>query len=72
MAIIDSGKFIDNNGKFKKVYLAGKLINTKTNSSELDEIYSFKDGSIKNNTPNKNFAVSAYYSFVNLFTIVVE
>ena len=72
MAIIDSGKFIDNNGNFKKIYLAGKLINTKQSISELDEIYTFKEGKIKNNTPNKNFAVSAYYSFVNLFTIVVE
>lgn len=72
MAIIDAGKFMDDNGRFKKVYLAGKLINTKKNSSELDEIYTFKEGKIKNNTPNKNFAVSAYYSFVNLFTIVVE
>jgi len=72
LAIIESGKFINDEGKFQKVFLVGKLINTKTSDKEIDSIYNFKDGNIKNNTPNKNFAAAAYYSFVNLFTIVVE
>jgi hypothetical protein len=69
LAIIDLGRVFDNiSGKSKKIYLAGKIINTKKESTDLEKIYKFNEG----NTNNTNFAVSAYYSFVCLFTIVLE
>ena len=73
LAIIDLGRLFNNeNGKSKKVYLAGKIINTKDDSKDLEEIYTFNQGEILKNTNNTNFSVSAYYSFVCLFTIVLE
>jgi hypothetical protein len=73
LAIIDLGRLFNNiSGKSKKVYLAGKIINTKTDTSDLEKMYTFNEGEILKNTENTNFAVSAYYSFVCLFTIVLE
>ena len=72
LSIIDLGKNFDESNVSKHIFLIGKLINTKNDSKELDEIYKFKEGVIQRNTTNKNFAVSAYYSFVCMFTIVVE
>lgn len=73
LAIIDLGRFFDERiGNSKKIYLAGKIINTKKDSSDLEKIYSFSEGEIIKNNSNTNFAVSAYYSFVCLFTIVLE
>ena len=73
LAIIDLGRIFDNiSSKSKKVYLAGKIINTKNDSKDLEKIYNFNEGEILKNTNNTNFAISAYYSFVCLFTIVLE
>ena len=73
LSIIDLGKVFNNiTGESKKVYLAGKIINTKNSSEDLEKIYSFNEGEILKNTKNTNFAISAYYSFVCLFTIVLE
>jgi len=72
LSFIDLGSFINNRNVSKKVFLVGKLINTKDNQKELDEAYNFKSGEIQKNTSNKNFAVSAFYSFVCMFTIVAE
>jgi len=73
LAIVDLGRVYNNiTGKSKKIYLAGKIINTKKDNSELEDLYSFSEGEILKNSENTNFAVSAYYSFVCLFTIVLE
>ena len=73
LAIIDLGRvFNELTGHSKKVYLAGKIINTKKDSSDLEKIYTFNEGEVLKNTKNTNFAVSAYYSFICLFTIVLE
>jgi len=73
LSIIDIGTVFDNiTSKSKKVYLAGKIINTKESSDDLEKIYNFNEGEILKNTNNTNFAISAYYSFVCLFTIVLE
>ena len=73
LSIIDLGRvFNSTTGESKKVYLAGKIINTKNDSKDLEKIYHFNEGEILKNTENTNFAISAYYSFVCLFTIVLE
>ena len=73
LSILKVGNIIDKeDGKVKKVYLAGKVLNTKENSEDLEEIYTFNQGRILKNTKNTNFAISAYYSFVCLFTIILE
>lgn len=75
LSIIDIGDFYDKeNACYKKVFLAGKIINT---SSEIDtekvsSLYSFNLEEITKNTKNTNFAISEFYSFVCLFTIVAE
>lgn len=73
LSIVSLGDFYDKQeNKIKKVYLAGKIINTRENSEDLDVLFNFNNGIINNNTTNKNFAVSAYYSFLCMFTIVIE
>lgn len=72
LSFIELGSFFSKKNISKQVFLIGKLINTKNENSDLDEIYNLNEGVIQKNTPNKNFAVSAYYSFVCMFTIVVE
>jgi len=72
LSFIDLGQFINRKNISKKVFLVGKLINTKDNQKELDLAYNFSSGEIQKNTANKNFAISAYYSFVCMFTIIAE
>lgn len=57
----------------KKIYQAGKIINSRNDSenNDLDFIFNFNNTS-NNLLSNKVFAISAYYSFVCLFTIVIE
>ena len=66
------GEFYDRRSvSTKKVYLIGKFFNTRENSKDLDVLFSFNDG--KENLSNNNkFAFSAYFSFVCLFTLVIE
>jgi len=73
LSIIDLGRVFNNiTNESKQVYLAGKIINTKNSTKDLEKIYTFNEGEILKNTKNTNFAISAYYSFVCLFTIVLE
>ena len=73
LSIIDLGTVFGNNYvSSKKVYLVGKIINTKESTEDLEKIYTFNEGEILKNTSNTNFAISAYYSFICLFTIVLE
>ena len=73
LSIVKLGKMFEKeSGSTKTIYLVGKIINTKNDSKDLESIYSFNKGEILKNTKNTNFAVSAYYSFVCLFTIVLE
>ena len=69
---IKAGEFYDNNSaKLKKVYLVGKLFNTREDTSDLDVLFMFNNG-VVNLESDREFTFSAYFSFVNLFTIVVE
>ena len=66
------GEFYDKTtAKTRKVYLIGKFFNTRDNAEDLDVLFSFNDGST--NLDNKNiFTFNAYFSFVCLFTLVIE
>lgn len=72
LSFIKIGNFYDkSSSSTKKVYLIGKIINSRENANDLDTIFSFNNGSI--NLKNKStFAISAFYSFVTLFTLVIE
>lgn len=61
--------YIDN--VLKKVYLIGKIINSRDVDEDLDSIFSFNDGTI-NLKSNSTFILSAYYSFITMFTLIVE
>lgn len=66
------GDFYDKkNVSTKKVYLIGKFFNTRENSSDLDVLFSFNNGDI-NLESNNTFVFSAYFSFICLFTLVIE
>jgi hypothetical protein len=75
MFIIKTGEFYDEeDNTIKRVYQAGHIINTRNDVDEtLKEVFS-----LKNENPNysnnnvKSFALSAFYSFIVLFTIVIE
>lgn len=69
---IEVGKFFDKvELKSKKVYLIGKIINTKDDITDLDVFFSFNNGDINLETTS-NFAISAYFSFICMFVLVVE
>ena len=72
LSIVKIGSFYDKDSFVtKKVYLVGKVINTRNNTEDLDTLFSFNDGKI--NLKNKStFAISAYYSFLTLFTMIIE
>lgn len=55
----------------KKVYLIGKIVNSRESDEDLDKIFSFNDGTV-NLKNTSTFAISAYYSFVTMFTLIVE
>ena len=66
------GSFYDK-GSFttKKVYLIGKFLNTRDNTKELDILFNFNNGEV--NLKSKDaFSLSAFFSFVCLFTLVIE
>ena len=72
LSFVKLGNFFDKeNSATKSVYLIGKVINSRSDSSDLDVLFSFNNGKINLNNKSK-FALSAYYSFVTLFTLVVE
>ena len=72
LSFIKLGEFFDKGiSSTKKVYLIGKVVNSRDNSKDLEVLFNFNDGKI--NLKNKSkFAISAYYSFVTLFTLVIE
>lgn len=69
---IKIGKFYDKSTlTVKKVYLVGKIINTRDDASDLDVLFNFNNGQV-NLEGNNTFALSAYFSFICMFTIVIE
>tara|TARA_B100000212_G_C27384057_1_gene538394 strand:+ start:1442 stop:2533 length:1092 start_codon:yes stop_codon:yes gene_type:complete len=72
LAFIKLGNFYDKTSSTtKKIYLIGKIINSREDTGDLDLMFTFNDGKI--NLKNKStFAISAYYSFITLFTLVIE
>jgi|11_taG_2_1085331.scaffolds.fasta_scaffold00147_5 hypothetical protein len=66
------GDFYDKNlGTTKKIYLIGKFFNTRENTKDLDILFNFNDGNISLDS-DKSFALSAFFSFVCLFTLIIE
>ena len=59
------------NSVSKKVYLVGKIIQTKNKNDDFNKMYNLNDVVFKDNN-NTGFSVSNYYSFINLFTIIIE
>jgi hypothetical protein len=72
LAFVKLGSFFDNeSSSLKTVYLIGKIVNSREDSKDLDTLFDFNNGKI--NLKNKsNFAISAFYSFVTMFTLIVE
>ena len=69
---IKAGEFYDKNtASIKKVYLVGKLYNTRQDSTDTDVLFMFNNG-VVNLESDKEFTFSTFFSFVNLFTIVIE
>lgn len=72
LSFIKIGSFFDKeNSTTKHVYLIGKVVNSREDSSDLDVLFNFNNGKINLNSKSK-FALSAYYSFITLFTLIVE
>ena len=73
MSFIKIGDFYDKKDKnTKKVYLIGKIINSREDEDDLDIISSFKDQNSINLKNKQVFTISAFYSFICLFTLVIE
>ena len=73
LSFIKIGDFYDKKDKnTKKVYLIGKIINSREDEDDLDVISSFKDQNSINLKNKQVFTISAFYSFVCLFTLVIE
>ena len=74
LSFIKAGNFYDRKSlTTKRVYLVGKIIDTRDSSEDLDVLFNFNNGNINlDNSDNNTFAISSYFSFINLFTLVVE
>ena len=75
LSFVRLGSFFDKKEKKSKtVYLIGKIINSRTSqeTKDLNMLFKFDNGKIDDTQKNKNFALSAFYSFVCLFTLVIE
>jgi hypothetical protein len=73
LSFIKIGDFYDKKDKnTKKVYLIGKIINSREDEDDLDIISSFKDQNSINLKNKQVFTISAFYSFICLFTLVIE
>ena len=75
LSFIRLGNFFDKKeNKSITVYLIGKIINSRTSqeTKDLNMLFKFDNGKIDDTQKNKNFALSAFYSFVCLFTLVIE
>ena len=59
------------NSIIKKVYLVGKIVQTKNENNDFNKMYNLNNIVFKDNN-NTGFSVSNYYSFINLFTVVIE
>ena len=72
LSFVKLGDFFDKESSItKKIYLIGKVVNSRDDSEDLEVLFNFNNGKI--NLKNKSkFAISAYYSFVTLFTLVIE
>lgn len=92
MQFIDLGEVYDKNSKsLKQIYLIGKILNSRKNSTNANEtlslsnfenylddvnpdlsaLYEFNSGEIKSRS-NIEIALTSYFSFVNVFILVVE
>jgi hypothetical protein len=72
LSFVKIGNFYDNKTlSTKRVYLVGKIINSREDTKDLDILFSFSEGK-SSLTNQSSFAISAYYSFITLFTLVVE
>ena len=66
------GDFYDKESMIdKKIYLIGKVFNTREDSDDLDTNFIFNNGKI-NLQSQSEFALSSYFSFICLFTLIVE
>lgn len=73
LSFIKVGDFYDKkNATTKKVYLVGKIINTRDDTKDIDVMFNFNNGTVNLNNDSNTFVISSYFSFVNLFTLVVE
>ena len=79
LSFIDLGIVYNKNSmKEKRVFLIGKIVNTrnfsknKNSEDENDVVFSFNKGDIQKNSPNKGFLLSNFYSFLCIYTLVAE
>ena len=79
LSFIDLGVFYDKKMlKEKRVFLIGKVINTRNfneeNNSEEESkiIFSFNKGKLQDKTTNKSFLLSNFYSFLCMYTLIAE
>lgn len=79
LSFIDLGIVYDKSTmKEKRVFLIGKVVNTRnftqenTSNDESDIVFSFNKGDIQKNSPNKSFLLSNFYSFLCMYTLVAE
>jgi len=74
LSFIDLGeKFDKRTGKSKRIFLVGKIIKTRNEDDiDVELVYSFNKGVIQKNTNSSQIPLSIYYSFVCMFTLVLE
>lgn len=74
LSFIDLGEIFDKkSGINKRVFLIGKIVKTKKEDNiNIDLVFNFNNGVIQRNTINNQIPLSIYYSFINMFTLVLE
>jgi len=75
LSIIDMGDIFDNIKNIsKRIFLIGKLIKTKNSSNDSFEDLVFKNnnGILDKNSTNNILFLGNYYSFINMFTLIID
>ena len=75
LQFVNIGSFYDKKSlTTKKVYLVGKVVNTRNNDKDLETIFNFNIKGLNETSLDvkKEYTLSAYFSFICLFTLIIE
>ena len=75
LSFIDMGEIFDSNKNItKRIFLIGKLIKTKNSTDEVfdNTMFQNNNGILDKTAINNILLLGSYYSFINMFTLIID